>query len=537
MNRLARIAVYCAIAATVVFAQTETPPDLKSYREVIKETDPEKKIAALEKWKTEFPDSNMRDSADTQILTTLVTKLPAQQDRIRRFAGEMYKRAAAKDKGYTAYTIASEMLNANVLLKDARGFAKKGVESMKWSAYLQEQLAGYEKRKQKPPSPEELKKRFDNSRSSRLAALGRIELRLGKTEKAKKLLEDSNAGDGTNGIVLSELGVIAAKAGDPKASDYLVSAKLSGRATKEARAALQDVYRKQHNGSLDGIDTLLDAEYSKRYPNPVKVERYQPTEKRSDRVVLAEVFTGAGCGPCAGADLAFDAAMERYGRKDLAVIMYHVHVPRPDPMTTTQTIALQKAYEVGGVPTFLIDGKKTVGGGPRDSAKSIYDRFGEDIRKDLETPAEAQITARASANGNLVDVNAQVLRVKSESKDLKVEIALVEKDLRYNGENGIRFHPMVLRSIQSFDLNGETYQHSFDVAAISKAIKEHLDDYESKGHRGESFTFAEKKHEIEPNHLAVVVFVHDAKTKHVLQAGYLDLVGNAAHPTLEASQR
>lgn len=537
MNRLVLTAVYCVAAVFAALAQSETPPDLKAYREAIKETDAEKKIAALEKWKTEFPDSNMRDSADTQILTTLVTRLPAQQDRIRRFAAGLYKRAAAKDKGYTAYTIATEFLNANILLKDARGYARKGVEAMALSKYIQDQLAGYEARKQKAPSPEELKKRFDNSRSFRLAALGRIELRLGNTDKGKKLLEDSNASDGTNGVVLSELGVLAAKAGDPKAADYLVSARLSGRATKEGREAFEDVYRKQHNGSLDGMDAMLDAEYTKRYPNPVKVERYQPTEKRSDRVVLAEVFTGSGCGPCAGADLAFDAALERYARKDLALIMYHVHVPRPDPMTTTQTIALQKAYEVPGVPTFLIDGKKTTGGGPRDAAKSIYDRFGEDIRSGLETPAEAHITAGVSVKGNIVNVNARVKGVKSESKDLKVQIALVEKDLRYNGENGIRFHPMVLRSIQSFELGGETYQHSFDVAAISKSIKDHLDDYESKGHRGETFTFSEKKYAINPGHLAVVVFVHDAKTRHVLQAGYIDLAADAANPTFEASQR
>ena len=50
--------------------------------------------------------------------------------------------------------------------------------------------------------------------------------------------------------------------------------------------------------------------------------------------------------------------MERYSRKDLAVIMYHVHVPRPDPMTTTETLAVQKLYAVNGVPSFLIDGKR-----------------------------------------------------------------------------------------------------------------------------------------------------------------------------------
>ncbi len=554
--RLVVSAIFCALACSPPFAQTteapkpapdtaakpeekkqpETPPDVKAYREASKETDPGKKIAALEKWKKDFPDSLTRSSVDRDILNTLVAKMPKQQDRIRKFAAAMYNGAAEKDKPSTANSIASELLQANLLLKDAQRYAKKSVDALKLGKYMREQLAGYEKRKQPPPSPDDLKQRFASSRASRLAVLGRIEVRLGHVDKGRKLLEESNRGDGANAAVLSELGVLAAKAGDDrKALEYLIPAKLSGRATKEASEVFEAAYRKQHNGSADGLDAMLDAEYNKRYPNPVKVEAYKATGKRSDRVVLAEVFTGSGCPPCAGADVAFDAAMERYPRKDLAVVMYHVHVPRPDPMTTGETQALAKAYEVGGVPTFFIDGKKAGGGGSRDAAKSVYERFNKDIEKGLETPAEAHISSGASARGNVVSVNARVYGVKSESKDLEVEIALVEKDLRYNGENGIRFHPMVVRAIRSFDLAGETYQHSFDLAAISKAIKDHLDDYEAKGHRGEPFKFSEKKYEIDRNRLAVVVFVHDAKTRHVLQAGFIDLAGEAPHPTLEAN--
>ena len=534
MTRLVITAVYCAIGCSVAFAQT--PPDVQKLNEIRRETDPEKKIAAIEKWKAEFPASASLASADLTILSTLATKLPAQQDRIRKHAKKMYKGAEEKNKGNVAYSIGTEFLNANLLLDQADEYAKRSLEAMGLGKYLQEQLAGYEKRKQTPPSPEELKKRFDTSRASRQALLGRIELKLGRTEKGKKLLEESYAADANNVAVQSELGVLAAKAGDDaKAQEFLIPAKLSGRPTKEAAEAFEAVYKKQHNGSLDGVETMLDAEYDKRYPNPVKLERYVATDKRSDRVVLAEVFTGSGCPPCAAADLAFDAAMERYTRKDLAVIMYHVHVPRPDPMTTTETSAVYKEYAVTGVPTFLIDGKRTTGGGSREMAKGVYDRFGEDIRKGLEAPAEANITAGASAKGATVSVNARVHGVNSESKDLKVKIALVEKHLRFNGENGIRYHPMVVRAIKSFDLAGESYQHTFDVDATAKAIKEHLDDYESKGHRGETFKFAEKMHAIDRDHLAVVIFVHDEKTKHVLQAGYIDLAGDAPQPTLEAN--
>ena len=39
------------------------------------------------------------------------------------------------------------------------------------------------------------------------------------------------------------------------------------------------------NGSLDGLDAMLDGEYRTRYPNPVKVEAYKPSEKRSGRTM------------------------------------------------------------------------------------------------------------------------------------------------------------------------------------------------------------------------------------------------------------
>jgi hypothetical protein len=71
--------------------------------------------------------------------------------------------------------------------------------------------------------------------------------------------------------------------------------------------------------------------------------------------------------------------------------------------------------------------------------------------------------------------------------------------------------------------------------AVSKAIKEHLDDYESKGHRGESFKFNEKKYAINRGNLAVVAFVQDDKTKHVLQAAWVDLGAAGANPSTEAN--
>jgi thiol-disulfide isomerase/thioredoxin len=538
-------------------AARETPPDIKAYTEAGKLTDPDQKIAAYEKLKKDFPESSMLSSADSAILSTLLKSKPDQKERIRKLANSIYKDAEAKDKKASkgnvivttrnresaAARIADQFLTAGILLKEGESYAKRSIDPMRQAVWISEQREAYTKRKQPIPPSEELTKRFNEDRASRLATLGRIELKLGREVLGKKLLEESYAVTPGNVTVAGALGEMAAKAGDDsKALDYLIPVRLSGRASESATAAFDSLYKKSHNGSLDGMEATLDTEYHKRFPNPVHVEAYAPTEKRTSRVVLGEVFTGSGCPPCAAADLAFDAAMERYARKDVAVVMYHQHIPRPDPMTTTETTARAKFYAVRGVPTFAIDGKDTIGGGARDYTKKVYDGIEKDIQKELETDAEARIKVDAALNGGTVRATAAVDQLKSESKDLQVQILLVEKELRYSGENGVRFHPMVVRAFggekgEGYKLDGSgSFEAAFDVDAVSKAIKAHLDDYEAKGHRGESFKFAEKKYQINRNNLAVVAFVQDTKSHHILQAVWVDLgTAGGAHPTTESN--
>ena len=538
----------------------ETPPDQQAYNEASKIADPEKKIAALEKLKTDFPDSRYAAIAETPIFSTLIQKLPEQKDRIRKAAKVMFAKSVAWDKyaskgntfvtmanrGSTATHIADQLAAADLLLKDAESYAHKGVDALQENIWIAEQREAYARRKQKIPPTEEFTKEFAEVRALRIGTLGRVEMKLGRTAEARKLLEESYAVTPSDAKVAAALGEMAAKAGDDaKAMDYLVPARLSGHAPDSANQAFETLYKKTHNGNLDGVEAMLDTEYRKRFPNPVHVEAYKPTEKRSDRVVLAEVFTGSGCPPCAGADVAFDAAMERYARKDLAVVMYHVHVPRPDPMTTEGGTVRSKNYGVTGVPTFAIDGKKTMGGGSRDMAPGVFERFQKDLEKDLETAPEAQVKIDAGLNGGTVKVSAAVDGVKSDSKDLKVQILLVEKEIRHLGENGVRFHPMVVRAFggekgegYAIEANGKgTFDATFDLEAIGKDIRKQLDAYEANGHRGESFKFTAKKDQIDRADLAVVVFVQDDKTKHVLQAGYVDLGATVSpHPITEANQ-
>lgn len=547
------------VPLTFAMAQTarETPPDQKAYAEASRTADPAKKIAALEKFKLDFPKSNYAQMADNSILSALLKDMPDQKARVRKTAAAIYKAAALRDKEASrggvmvttrnresaALRIAEQFLSANVFLKDAEGWAKRSIEPMRENVWMSEQRESLAKRKQPIPAQGELIKRFNEQRATRQGVLGQIEWKLGREAEAKKLLETAYAASQSNVAVAAALGEIARKDGDDaKALDYLIPVRLSGHAPASASEAFESIYRKLHGGSLDGVEAMLDREYRKRLPNPVHVEAYKPDGKRSDRVVLGEVFTGSGCPPCAGADLAFDAAMERFAHKDFAVVMYHQHIPRPDPMTTPETTARAKFYEVRGVPTFAVDGADTIGGGSREMAKGIYDRLITDVEKDLDSPAEAHVRLNAALTGAGVHASVVVDGVKGDAKDVRVQILLVEKEIRFNGENGIRFHPMVVRafgggSADGFKLDGAggSFEASFDLDAVSKAIKQHLDEYEAKGHRGESFKFAEKKYQIDRKDLAVVAFVQDAKTRHILQAAWADLAPAAAHPTTEAN--
>ena len=164
--------------------------------------------------------------------------------------------------------------------------------------------------------------------------------------------------------------------------------------------------------------------------------------------------------------------------------------------------------------------------------------------KATRSPAQAQIALTGSIAGDVVKANVVVDQVKAASPDLRIQLALAEEEIRYTGENGIRFHPMVVRSLGGKDANGfalaasgpTTVEWTFDVKAMSDQLKKYLDDYEKAGHRGDTFTFLDKKYQIDPNNLSLVAFVQDMKTKTVLQTVYLKLNAAAMTSATAAAQ-
>jgi len=124
-------------------------------------------------------------------------------------------------------------------------------------------------------------------------------------------------------------------------------------------------------------------------------------------------------------------------------------------------------------------------------------------------------------------VKADVSGVKSTAKHLKLQLVLVEERVRYSGENGVRFHPMVVRSlagkgdVQGFALTAGRnlkVEHLFDIDKVTSEARDHLDDFEKTSTRFPNHKFLEKKHDVDAVKLSVVAFVQDEDSKAILQA-------------------
>ena len=491
-----------------------TPPptaDAKAYTDATRITDPGKKIEALEKFLKDFPDSTRKSTAYGTLFDTYVKERPTERAKILEYAQQVIESAPEGFRASGYSRVATKLVDANVMLEDAEKFATEGLDVF----------------------DADEKKRLQRSRATHLATLGRIRIKQGRVAEAETALKEAFAANPEIPGAAVGLAELAEKRGDNKAAvDHWMTAALTGRLTAEDLVRFEATYKKV-NGSLDGLDTALDAKYKAAYPAAIHPEAYKATPARTNRMVLAEVFTGAGCPPCVSVDLGFDAALERYARKDIAVLMYHLHIPQPDPLTNKWTTDRATYYKISGVPNFAVDGElDNRGGGDRAAAKAAYDRIVPKLDKALESAATAQLALAASLDGSTIKVKATPSAI-TDGKKVKLQIALVEELMSYSGENGIRFHPMVVRALATGEkdqglpvdqANPVAADYTFDLAKIATDTKAWLDDYEVNGRHGR-ITFKSKPVKMDTAKLSVVAFLQDEDSKKVLQSAYVKIGG------------
>jgi hypothetical protein len=264
---------------------------------------------------------------------------------------------------------------------------------------------------------------------------------------------------------------------------------------------------------------------------PFKPQPYEGRKGSSDRVVLVELFTGSECPPCVAADVAFDAALETYKPTDVAFLEYHLHIPRPDPLTNKDTLARAEYYRVDSTPVAAIDGKQGPQlGGPREEVKDSdsgqkfggrvsYDRLTDQINDALEENSAGRLEVKAERSGDTVTIRARASKVSKLAKGVRLRLALAEEVVRYPGGNGQRLHHHVVRAMPggaegvAVEDGSASQEVKVDLAGLRKALKAYLAEYEK-----ENGDFRDDSRPLSLEHLKVVALLQDDDNRRVLQA-------------------
>jgi hypothetical protein len=322
-------------------------------------------------------------------------------------------------------------------------------------------------------------------------------------------------GKKTYAALATEMAQAADKALPPDASTELRSS-MANMLASSAKLAGKDAIAAEAEGRAKGYDAKLDAEYHEKVP-PFKPETFAGrSDGKANRVVLMEIFTGAECPPCVAADVAFDALLKTYKPTEFIGLQYHLHIPGPDPLTNTDTVARQGYYgsEIGGTPSTFFNGVVLPGGGgPMARSEIKYKEYRTATDSQLSKEKLADIKVTATRTSDEVKITATA-KVDGASKDAKprLRLVLVEESVRYPGGNKLRFHENVVRAfpggVEGKELEkGEgSIETTVKLADLRKAQDAYLAAYPTSP-RGRAFPNPIPPMEL--NDLAVVALVQD----------------------------
>jgi hypothetical protein len=288
------------------------------------------------------------------------------------------------------------------------------------------------------------------------------------------------------------------------------------------RRAGQAVQAKEVDARLEKLEDDAYRAYSAKAID-FKVDKFPGRKAKSNRAVLVELFTGAQCPPCVGADLAFDALAKAYPTSDVVLLQYHLHIPGPDALTNADCEARAGFYgddKIRGTPSIFFSGRVApIGGGGRDDAPDLFQEYQRVANPFLETSPGVQLSASALRKGDKVEIKATVTDLVKPGEKVRLRFALVEDWVRYKGRNGLTYHHRVVRALpggpDGFALPNRVAGHSavVDLGELRKKLSKYLDDFA----RTEE-PFLDSQRPMRLRHLSVVAFVQNDATQEVLQA-------------------
>ncbi|MCF7800823.1 MAG: DUF1223 domain-containing protein [Candidatus Marinimicrobia bacterium] len=164
------------------------------------------------------------------------------------------------------------------------------------------------------------------------------------------------------------------------------------------------------------------------------------------RTTLVELFTNAGCVPCAPANQLLDEIRENDTTDAISMIRYHVWWPIPnDPMydyNRTENVNRVMYYGVTQAPTLVVDGQM---------ATQTQSLWPGQIRQAGSVDSEITVTIESvsQAGSDSVDI-AYRLRsyALNDLTDLRIMSVVTEDSVEFAGENGEDIHMQVMRDYE-----------------------------------------------------------------------------------------
>ena len=274
-----------------------------------------------------------------------------------------------------------------------------------------------------------------------------------------------------------------------------------------------------------GVRTPYDAEAMERTLEgrvpafePASVHKVPP-EGGTGRRVLAELFTGAHCRPCAAADLAFDGLTAHFSGGEVIVLEHHLPIPAAEPLVSPGSSRRGREKSVNATPTMLLDGREGPrGGGPVEKAGELF----RTLRSAAESRLAAETPWTLALEGRLKDGAVEVTaRVDGPAADnVRLRLWLVERTVLFPGVSTIVFHRYVSRA--EFESGGvdlppgageRTVERRLDLAAVTAKLDKFVDSMEVAA--GSDFPL--RPTGIDPDKVAVVAFL-ETPAGEVLQA-------------------
>ena len=270
------------------------------------------------------------------------------------------------------------------------------------------------------------------------------------------------------------------------------------------------------------LDELLDVEFEKK-AIPFKPQPFPGRKDKSSRVAVVELFTGAHCPPCVAADVAFDALLKTYKPSEVICLQYHLHVPRPDPLTNLDGELRSALYRVEGTPTFIVNGKNgpEIGGSAKEGEEA-YKEMIDAIAKVLLGEAKAGLDLAVQRAGDKIETTVTITGLNS-TKPARLILLLVEDVVRYPGSNGQRLHHHVVRAevadVEAKLPKGAAVLQKFSVSVsdvrtklAAYLLRVNLDD-----------PFLDDERPLDLKRLKIVALIQEKESKEILHAVQVDV--------------